>query len=105
MTNHIFSDVIQQMKAATDRQIGVIDADGREAVNVDASRVEFVVLSEEAISWYIATGEPMDKAGAYAVQGRAGMFVRSISGSYSNVIGLPMAMVREILKAAGADIP
>ena len=47
----------------------------------------------------------MDKAGAYAVQGRAGMFVRSIEGSYSNVIGLPMALVREILKAAGADIP
>ena len=83
----------------------VIDADGREAVNVDASRVEFVVLSEEAISWYIATGEPMDKAGAYAVQGRAGMFVRSISGSYSNVIGLPMALVRDMLRDAGADIP
>ena len=83
----------------------VIGEDGGERVSVDASRVEFVSLTEEAISWYIATGEPMDKAGAYAMQGRAGMFVRSISGSYSNVIGLPMAMVREILKAAGADIP
>ena len=83
----------------------VIGEDGSENVNVDASQVAFVSLSEEAIDWYIATGEPMDKAGAYAVQGRAGMFVRSIEGSYSNVIGLPIALVREILKAAGADIP
>ena len=83
----------------------VIGGDGREKVRADASRVEFVPLSEEAISWYIATGEPMDKAGAYAVQGRAGMFVRSISGSYSNVIGLPMALVRDMLKDAGADLP
>ena len=83
----------------------VIGGDGQERVCADASRVEFVPLSEEAISWYIATGEPMDKAGAYAVQGRAGMFVRSISGSYSNVIGLPMALVRDMLKDAGADLP
>jgi septum formation protein len=74
-------------------------------VSADASRVEFVPLSEDVISWYIATGEPMDKAGAYAVQGRAGMFVRSITGSYSNVIGLPMALVRDMLKDAGADLP
>ena len=83
----------------------VISVDGRENVNVDASRVEFVPLSEEAIDWYIATGEPMDKAGAYAVQGRAGMFVCRIEGSYSNVIGLPMALVRKMLKAAGAELP
>lgn len=83
----------------------VIGGDGQERVCADASRVDFVPLSEEAISWYIATGEPMDKAGAYAVQGRAGMFVRSISGSYSNVIGLPMALVRDMLKEAGADLP
>ena len=83
----------------------VISGDGRETVSADASRVEFVPLSEDAISWYIATGEPMDKAGAYAVQGRAGMFVRSITGSYSNVIGLPMALVRDMLKDAGAELP
>ena len=83
----------------------VIGEDGCESVSADASKVTFVPLSEEAIAWYIATGEPMDKAGAYAVQGRAGMFVRSIEGSYSNVIGLPMALVREMLKDAGADLP
>ena len=83
----------------------VIGEDGREFADADASRVEFVPLSEEAIAWYIATEEPMDKAGAYAVQGRAGMFVRRIEGSYSNVIGLPMALVRDMLKAAGAELP
>ena len=83
----------------------VIGENGEESVNADASLVEFVPLSEEAISWYIATGEPMDKAGAYAVQGRAGMFVRRIEGSYSNVIGLPMALVRDMLKAAGVELP
>ena len=83
----------------------VIAEDGREFVDADASEVEFVSLSDEAISWYIATQEPMDKAGAYAVQGRAGMFVRRIAGSFSNVIGLPMALVRDMLKTAGADLP
>ncbi len=83
----------------------VIDETGAAQVQADVSQVDFVPLSEEAIAWYIATGEPMDKAGAYAVQGRAGMFVRRISGSYSNVIGLPMELVRNMLKDAGADIP
>ena len=83
----------------------VIGEDGREEARADASRVAFVPLSDEAIDWYIATGEPMDKAGAYAVQGRAGMFVSRIEGSYSNVIGLPMALVRDMLKAAGAELP
>ncbi len=83
----------------------VVDAAGNAQVHADASRVEFAPLTEAAIDWYVASGEPMDKAGAYAVQGRAGMFVRRIEGSYSNVIGLTMALVRDMLKAAGADIP
>ena len=76
-----------------------------EDVRWDESRVQFVTLTPEEIERYAASAEPMDKAGAYALQGKGGMFVRRIEGSYSNVIGLPMALVREILKAAGADIP
>lgn len=83
----------------------VMSEDGKEYVDTDATQVEFVPLDDKAIDWYIDSGEPMDKAGAYAVQGRAGMFVQSISGSYSNVIGLPMALVRDMLKTAGADLP
>ena len=62
------------------------------------TRVHFVHLSDEDISSYIATGEPMDKAGAYAIQGMGGMFIDEIDGSYSNVIGLPMAQLYAMLK-------
>ena len=75
--------------------------DGYGDVRSDMSRVQFSPLSLETIRRYIATGEPMDKAGAYALQGRGGMFVRRIEGSYSNVIGLPMALVRDMLIKAG----
>ena len=79
----------------------VVDAEGREDVRSDVSRVQFVPLDEETIERYVSSGEPMDKAGAYAVQGMAGMYVKRIEGSYSNVIGLPMALVRDMLRAAG----
>ena len=54
-----------------------------------SSAVRFVTLSDERIAWYVATGEPLDKAGAYAVQGAGGSLVRGIAGSVSNVVGLP----------------
>ncbi len=81
----------------------VIGPDGKADARCDASRVQFVPLSETDIARYIASGEPMDKAGAYAVQGRAGMFVSRIEGSYSNVIGLPMHLVRDMLRKAGIN--
>ena len=83
----------------------VIKPNGEQDVRCDASRVKFVPLSEADIERYIASGEPMDKAGAYAVQGRAGMFVSRIEGSYSNVIGLPMHLVRDMLHEAGLNEP
>lgn len=60
--------------------------------------VTMAALSPEAIAAYVATGEPMDKAGAYAVQGRAACFVTRINGSYTNVVGLPLAEVVAALK-------
>ncbi len=57
------------------------------------SSVRFAPLTRSQIEWYVATGEPMDKAGAYAVQGRASLFVRELRGSYSNVVGLPLDVV------------
>ena len=79
----------------------LIGEDGREDVRCDEARVQFVKLTDQEIDWYIASGESRDKAGAYAVQGRAGMFVSRIKGSYSNVIGLPMHLVREMLIKVG----
>ena len=67
-------------------------------VEVARTTVEFAPLTEFEIDWYIATGEPRDKAGAYAVQGYASRFVARIDGSYSNVVGLPIALVYEMLK-------
>ena len=64
---------------------------------IDTTTVEFVALSDTDINWYVSSGEPMDKAGAYAVQGLASRFVTRIEGSYSNVVGLPVALVYQML--------
>lgn len=81
----------------------LIGADGREDTRADESKVRFSHLEEDVIRRYVQTGEPMDKAGAYALQGRGGMFVERIEGSYSNVIGLPLALVRRMLREAGFE--
>jgi septum formation protein len=70
---------------------GIVDT------RVDLTQVEFAPLSESDIDWYVSTGEPLDKAGAYAVQGLASRFVPRIEGSYSNVVGLPIALVHQML--------
>jgi len=71
--------------------------------HVERTRVRFLHLSPEEIAWYVATGEPRGKAGAYAIQGLASRFVEHISGSYSNVVGLPVAQVYQLLCRLGAD--
>jgi septum formation protein len=67
-------------------------------VEVERTEVEFAPLTEFEIDWYVATGEPRDKAGAYAIQGYASRFVTRINGSYSNVVGLPIALVYQMIK-------
>jgi septum formation protein len=64
---------------------------------VDTTRVWFAPMTDEDISWYVATGETLDRAGAYAIQGFASRFIPRIEGSYSNVVGLPLALVSSIL--------
>ena len=66
---------------------------------VASTSVQFAQLSEHEVDWYVGTGEPRDKAGAYAIQGYASRFVTRVNGSYSNVVGLPIALVYEMLKA------
>ena len=65
---------------------------------VASTTVEFAALTDEEIRWYVQTGEPLDKAGAYAIQGLASRFVTRIVGSYSNVVGLPVALVYEMIQ-------
>lgn len=74
---------------------------GRVLRNVDKTRVHLVPMTEQEIDAYVATGEPLDKAGAYGIQGMGGMFVDRIDGSYSNVVGLPMSMLRIMLAQVG----
>lgn len=59
----------------------------------ETTRVLFAPMTDEEINWYVATGEPMDKAGAYAIQGRAALFIEKIEGEYWNIVGLPMRLV------------
>lgn len=66
--------------------------------------VEFAPLTAEAIRRYVATGEPLDKAGAYAVQGRAAAFITRIEGSFSNVVGLPLHLTATLAERAGIDL-
>ena len=67
------------------------------------SSVTMIPLDDDDIRSYVATGEPMDKAGAYAVQGVGGMLIESIDGSYSNVVGLPLATLFRMLRQVGID--
>ena len=64
----------------------------------EVTQVEFYELTDEEIKAYIQTGEPMDKAGAYGIQGRASLFVKGITGDYFNVVGLPVARLSRELK-------
>ena len=68
---------------------------------VAVTSVEFAELCDQDIGWYVASGEAADKAGAYAIQGLASRFVIRIDGSYSNVVGLPVALVWQLCRKAG----
>ena len=69
-------------------------------VAAEVTGVRFLTLSDQEIAAYIATGEPMDKAGAYAIQGRAARWIPRVEGCYFNVVGLPLALVAIMLEAA-----
>jgi septum formation protein len=71
---------------------------GRELVEVVETRVRLLPLEMDEIHWYVGTGEPMGKAGAYAIQGRAARYIDRIEGSWSNVVGLPVATVDQMIK-------
>jgi septum formation protein len=80
-------------------------AEARSETIAVSSAVRFVTLSDARIAWYVATGEPLDKAGAYAVQGAGGSLVRGVAGSVSNVVGLPLAETLALLARLGLVLP
>lgn len=69
----------------------------------EKTKVVFYPMSEEEIRSYVDTGEPMDKAGAYGIQGKSAVFIKEISGDYNNVVGLPLARIYQELKNMGIE--
>lgn len=99
-------DAARMLRALAGRDHVVITGvclryDDREWTAVEQTTVTFAPLTEEEILAYAASGEPMDKAGAYAIQGLASKFITRIEGCYLNVVGLPVARVYGLLKEAG----
>ena len=76
----------------------------RIASGVASPEVEMIAITDPMIDWYIGTGEPFDKAGAYGMQGAAAVFVASVAGSVSAVIGLPMHVVVALADEVGVDL-
>jgi septum formation protein len=77
--------------------------DGPETLHVETTHVTFMELSKKDVREYVATGEPLGKAGAYAIQGIGGRFITRIAGCYFNVVGLPLALLWSSLGACGWD--
>jgi septum formation protein len=71
---------------------------------VEATRVRIMPLSDETIHWYVDTGEPLDKAGAYAVQGLGAVLVEGVFGSYTNVVGLPLPALHSLMSEFSYDL-
>lgn len=76
-------------------------AEGKKAGGVEETRVKIDSLEEREIDWYVNTGEPLDKAGGYAIQGKGAFMVEWIEGSYTNVVGFPLCQIIRLLKDAG----
>jgi septum formation protein len=79
--------------------------DDKRVVAYERTRVRFGTMSDAEIDWYILSGEPMDKAGGYAVQGRAALFIEEIQGDYWNVVGLPVRLVYKLINERGGGKP
>ena len=103
------ADAARMLKALSGRDHRVftgvtVARGGRVLSDYEETAVHFRPLTEREIAAYIATGEPMDKAGAYGIQGCASLFVRGIEGDYFNVVGLPLCRLGEMLKQLGIEL-
>jgi septum formation protein len=100
------ADALRMLRLLSGRDHQVITGiclrrDSQKIVDSATTRVHFIELTESEISAYVATGEPMDKAGAYAIQGIASRCIDRVEGDYLNVVGLPMSLVYRHLKSLG----
>jgi septum formation protein len=98
------ADAARMLRVLSNRDHAVLTAVavarvGRIDEHLESTRVTFAPMSAAEIDWYVASGEADDKAGAYAIQGLAARFIPRIEGSYSNVVGLPIAAVHRMLAA------
>ena len=95
--------ILQRLSGQTHRVLtGVaVNYPGGSEFILSCSEVRFRVLDDDEIRHYVLSGEPMDKAGGYGIQGRAGMFVEYLAGSYTGVMGLPLCETGELLKRFG----
>ena len=85
--------------------VAVHDPDrGTTVAALESSRVRFAPLDEARIAWYVGTGEPLDRAGAYAIQGLGSLLVEAVTGNYANVVGLPLPLVERLIREAGHEL-
>ncbi len=85
--------------------VALLDVDtGRMAVGHETSWITFRTLTDDEIAAYVASGEGLDKAGGYGIQGSAGAFVSEVKGPYDNIVGLPVALVEKLLKENNWDV-
>jgi septum formation protein len=79
--------------------VALVHAGGGQVVtDHEKTRVRFAEMYDAEIDWYVATGEPMDKAGAYAIQGKAALFIEEVQGDYFNIVGLPVRLVYKLVR-------
>ena len=76
--------------------VAIVRVGGDTRVAYEKTRVRFAEMSEQEIDWYVATGEPFGKAGAYGIQGKASLFIEEIEGDYFNIMGLPIRLVYQL---------
>ncbi|MFN2361597.1 MAG: nucleoside triphosphate pyrophosphatase [Marinobacter sp.] len=100
------ANMLRQLSGATHKVMTAVAIAGATACDslVTVTDVRFRQLSDQEINAYVATGEPMDKAGGYGIQGRGGIFVEELRGSYSAVVGLPLRETAELLAGAGYPV-
>ena len=104
------ADAVRMLRALSGRPhqvytgVCILSPDGREMEGCRCTEVAFAPISDADIEWYVDCGEPMDKAGSYGIQGAAARFVERIEGCYYNVVGLPLSLVANLLRAAGYNL-